>query len=90
MKTGIAPNWIIGLTVVGKPAATVITSSPFLIARSFNFGEVNVEKATRFADDPEFTVIKDLIPINDASSCSKLVLNLPDVNQPSREASPYS
>ena len=27
-KTGTAPFWMIGLTVVGKPAATVMTSSP--------------------------------------------------------------
>ena len=27
-KTGIKPFWIMGFMVVGKPAATVITSSP--------------------------------------------------------------
>ena len=30
-KTGTAPYWIAGVTVVGNPQATVITSSPFLI-----------------------------------------------------------
>ena len=48
-NTGTAPNWITGLTVVGKPAATPITSSPFLIALSPSFGEVNVLKATKLA-----------------------------------------
>ena len=41
--------------VVGNPAATVITSSPRRIARSFNRGEVKVKKASRFADEPELT-----------------------------------
>ncbi len=41
-NTGIAPNCIIGLTVVGKPAATVITSSPGLIALSPSLGDVRV------------------------------------------------
>ena len=41
---------MIGFTVVGNPAATPITSSPFIIDLSPSFGEVNVEKATRFAD----------------------------------------
>jgi len=59
-KTGIAPNCIIGLTVVGKLAATVITSSPFLIALSFNLGDVRVENATKFAEEPELTVNKHL------------------------------
>ena len=39
-NTGMAPYWIIGVTVVGKPHATVITSSPFLIWRSPNLGDV--------------------------------------------------
>ena len=59
-KTGTAPNCAIGLTVVGKPAATVITSSPFLIALVPSFGDVSVENATRFAEEPEFTVINAL------------------------------
>ena len=41
-KTGMQPNCTIGFTVVGKPAATVITSSPGLIALSPNLGEVSV------------------------------------------------
>ena len=54
----MAPNCIIGLTVVGKDAATVMTSSPFFMALSFNLGEVKVENAIKLADEPEFTVIK--------------------------------
>ena len=46
---------------MGNPVATVITSSPFLIARSFNFGEVKELNANKFADDPEFTGIVFLI-----------------------------
>ena len=45
----------IGFTVVGKPAATPITSSPFLIAFSPSLGEVRVLNATKLADDPELT-----------------------------------
>ena len=51
---------MIGFTVVGNPAATAITSSPFFIALSFNFGEVKVEKAIKFAEEPELTVSKHL------------------------------
>ena len=56
MNTGIKPFCIIGAIVVGKPAATVITSSPFLSLFSFNFGDVRAVRAIRFADEPEFTV----------------------------------
>ena len=83
----MAPNCTIGLTVVGKPAATPITSSPFWIARSPNLEEVRVENATRFAEEPEFTVIRCLTPINSANFFSKRSLKRPVVNQPSKEAS---
>ena len=43
---------MMGLTVVGKPAATVITSSPGRTRRSFSCGEVSALKATRLADEP--------------------------------------
>ena len=52
-KTGTSPFCTIGLTVVGKPAATVITSSPGRSRRSPSFGEVSAETASRFADEPE-------------------------------------
>ena len=86
-KTGTAPNCKIGLTVVGKPAATPITSSPGLIALSPSLGDVSVLKATRLADEPELTVIKCLTPIKEASFSSNSALNRPVVNQPSKEAS---
>jgi hypothetical protein len=49
-----------------------MTSSPFLIALSPNFGDVSVANATKLADEPELTVIKCLIPINSDSSFSNL------------------
>ena len=49
--------------------------------------EVSVEKATKFAEDPEFTVIKYLTPINCANFSSNKALKRPVVNQPSRDAS---
>ena len=61
-KTGIAPFWTIGFTVVGKPAATVITSSPCLILRFPKLSDVNDEKAIRLADDPELTSREELTP----------------------------
>ena len=54
-KTGTAPYCTMGVTVVGKAAATVITSSPRLICRSPSSGAVSVEKATKFAEEPLFT-----------------------------------
>ena len=63
--------------VVGNPAATVITSSNGLIALSFNFGDVRVEKAIKFAEEPELAVINCLIPIKFESFFSKALLNLP-------------
>ena len=89
-NTGTAPNCKIGLTVVGKPAATPITSSPGLIARSPNLGEVKVLKATKLADEPEFTVIRCFMPIKAASFSSNSALKRPVVNQPSNEASTMS
>ena len=53
---------MMGLIVVGNPIPTVITSSPTLIARSLSCGDVNAENARRFADDPEFVVIKNFTP----------------------------
>ena len=42
-----------GVTVVGKPQATVITSSRCFILRSPNCGEVSAIKASRLAEEPE-------------------------------------
>lgn len=86
-NTGTAPNCTIGFTVVGKPAATPMTSSPCLIARSPSFGLVSAENATRLADEPEFTVIRYFTPRNCARRCSNIALKRPVVSQPSSEAS---
>ena len=48
---------MIGLTVVGKPPATVMTSSPGLSWRSPSFGEVSAVSASRSADEPELTSV---------------------------------
>ena len=57
MNTGMAPICTIGLTVVGKPQATVITSSPGLIALSPSSGEVSAVMASRLAELPLLVVI---------------------------------
>ena len=44
-----------------------MTSSPFFIALSPSLGDVRQLKATRFAEDPELTVIKCLMPIKSAT-----------------------
>ena len=54
-NTGTAPNWMAGATVVGNPQATVIISSPLFTLRSPSKWEVSVMKASRLAEEPEFT-----------------------------------
>src|SRR6202165_6191586 len=62
-KTGTRRFWMIGLRVVGNPAATVITSSPGLSAAraphlralAASLGDVRVERASKLAEEPEFT-----------------------------------
>ena len=66
-KTGTAPYWNSGETVVGNPAATVITSSPRAIRRSPSSGAVSVMKASRLAEEPEFTSRADCMPRYSAS-----------------------
>ena len=83
-KTGIAPYCKIGFTVVGKEAATVITSSPGFIASSPSSFAVKAEKATKLAEEPEFTVNTDLTLIYLASFFSNSALNFPVVNQASK------
>ena len=56
--------------MVGKPAATVITSSPGRKRRSPSRGDVSAESATRLADEPEFTSRQWRIPIHFANSRS--------------------
>ena len=54
-NTGTAPYCIAGVIVVGKPAATVITSSPLLTLLSPRSGDVSAINAFKLADEPEFT-----------------------------------
>src|SRR5437016_5608115 len=81
---------MIGLTVVGNAAATVITSSPGLSRCSPRLGEVKAVTAQRFAEEPEFTREALRIPINFAKSLSNCSLKRPDVSQKSSEASTAS
>ena len=83
-KTGTAPNWKIGLTVVGKPAATEIISSPGVMALSLCKWEVKDKKAKRFADEPELTVTKFFTFKKFANFSWNSWLNLPVVSQPSK------
>src|SRR5690242_8774771 len=78
---------MMGLTVVGKPVATVITSSPGLRRLPRNNGEVRAEKATRLADDPELTSKAYLVPKNSAKRASKASEKRPAVSHMSREES---
>ena len=86
-NTGTAPYWMSGVTVVGKPAATVITSSPRFTRRSPRSGDVSVIKATRFAEEPEFTREQYFTPRYPASSFSNSSVYRPEVSQNSRELS---
>src|ERR1035441_7845010 len=87
MKTGTARFWMMGLTVVGKPAASVITSSPAFSWRSPNVGEVSTETASRFAEDPEFTRRADRTPKRRANLRSNSSEKRPAVSQKSSEES---
>src|SRR5664280_2416269 len=78
---------MIGLTVVGNPAANVITSSPGFSLRSPSLGEVKAENATRLADEPEFTNEQPRTPKNWAKRRSNSCANLPVVSQQSSPAS---
>jgi len=73
-----------GLIVVGKEAATVITLSPFCSCLSPNKGDLKVLNAIRLAEEPEVVVIAILAPIFNAISFSNFLLNLPVVSHPSR------
>ena len=83
-NTGTSPFWTIGLTVVGKPAATVITSSPGRSRRSPSLGEVSAVSASRFAEDPELTSSAWRWPVRRARSRSKTRASGPAVSQKSR------
>jgi hypothetical protein len=61
---------MIGFTVVGKPAATVITSSPGTSLREPRMREVSPETAGRFADEPELHRSAWRAPVTAAKSRS--------------------
>ena len=86
-KTGTSPFWNIGFTVVGNPLATVITSSPFFMARLPSFGEVSADIANKFALEPELTDRANFAPSFLANVSSKASLNLPAVSHISSDAS---
>ena len=72
-KTGTRPFWTIGLTVVGKPAATVITSSPGRSAPVAQLvGDVSAASASRFALEPRV----DEDGVADADPPGELALEL--------------
>src|SRR4030095_13773177 len=78
---------MIGFRVVGKPAATVTTSSPETKLRSANFGEVRLEMASRFEEDPELhnTALRTFR--KRANSISNFAAYRPVVSQKSNDAS---
>ncbi|MNI41531.1 hypothetical protein D3C73_957870 [compost metagenome] len=64
-----------------------MTSSPGLILRSPNLGEVRAENAKRFAEEPELVKSAYLTPIYSANFFSKSLLKRPAVSQKSKEES---
>src|SRR5580704_2514792 len=69
--------------VVGKPAATVMTSSPGTRRRSPSLGDVSAEMASRFADEPELVSEHSRTPSQRAKSRSKRSAKRPAVSQKS-------
>src|ERR1700686_1965215 len=74
---------MIGLTVVGNPAATVITSSPGKSLRSPSPGEVRHERAARLADELELTSDAQRTPMKAANSRSNWAAKRPVVSHAS-------
>src|SRR5271156_1173882 len=74
---------MIGLIVVGKPAAAVMTSSPALSRDSPCSCDVSDAIATRFALEPEFTRTHSRTPYQRANSRSKRSAKRPVVSQKS-------
>ncbi len=75
------------MTVVGKPAATVITSSPGRSASAPRVGEVSAVTASRFADEPEFTRCALRTPSSRAKARSNRRAVAPDAIRSSSAAS---
>ena len=78
---------MIGLTVVGKPVAQVMTSSPGLSALSRRMCEVSAVMASRLADEPELVVSVRRVPVIVANSVSNCLLKRPVVSHMSRQES---
>ena len=76
-----------GVTVVGKPHATVMTSSPRQICRSPSSGAVRTENAIRFAEEPLLTRCAYFTPIHSANFFSNSSEKRPVVSQKSSAAS---
>ncbi len=72
-----------GATVVGKPAATVMISSPGLSRRLPSLGLDKAETASKLAEEPELHKMLFLTPRNSASPSSKASPSLPRVSQKS-------
>ncbi len=64
-----------------------MTSSPGRIARSPSSGDVSAVNATRFADEPELTVIAWATPTYAARRASNSALKRPVVSHASSDAS---
>ena len=86
MNTGTQPFCKIGATVVGNPAAAVMTSSPGRNWRSPSLWLVSADSATRFAEEPELTRMDFLTPRNVANSFSNASPSGPSVSQKSSVA----
>ena len=76
-----------GIDRGGKPAATVMTSSPGLSRRSPSLGEVSALTASRLAEEPELTSDAQRTPTKRASLRSNSSAKRPVVNQQSRAES---
>ena len=70
INTGMRLFWRMGLSVVGKPHAVVMTSSPGLSLLLPSLGEVKVDIASRLAEDPEFVSKQCFTPRNSANIAS--------------------
>jgi hypothetical protein len=85
MNTGTAPAWTIGATVVGKMAATVITSSPGRMRRCFgSLWEVSAAITITLEINIYYTSRLWRTPRNAANSFSIAVPSTPSVSQKSR------
>src|SRR3989338_1694033 len=74
-----------GFTVVGNPAARVITSSSGFNALSPKLSDVSVDNAIKLAEEPEFAVRTKFTPRNFPISFSKSELYFPAVSQKSND-----